>query len=705
MTFFLREIEGKNIGDEYSLLPGDNLVGRSRSSNIRVFNEDVSGKHFILSVSDDGVLLRNLSHYGTALDGVIVQDSAEIQTGQKIRAGKSLCFELLQRDENVPDQVSMTSEETSVTKFVSDMEKTSSANIESADENLTGGTKFAQGMTDTVQHESEVTGVTKFASDISRKNPFEETEKGDASPDIEDKTGVTKFASDVPPADPIPGAGDTCDNTSAVEDKTRAAETVFHSSPSPNEITSGPPETELNDTSVSGKRAEITETSESARWNKTSAEGIAIKSSETAGENNTDIERTASQATHLPDGTAVSSNDDLPPEKSGEGTFLEEQGMFFEEEANDESEKTNANETQVVQTRMASADEMNFIKTQIKKQQQSRLFFKFLVFAFLAVCLGVIWMMKSPQKEPVLSWPHGKKGSQIEYYTSNIAAWDGYKKGGFDLYCPVWPNNKTASSGDTITIDSFLGKKGDVPLSIILHREDSLGHVYENRSNALQGALKRLSETPDEMFNFEGNAVRTFLLPAIGQAGNAIPCDVVSYQRDKGRSWFGILRFFRCGRYNYILRTEVPASEKHRALPVLTGDSFLTFHPNFVRCHWEGDDEYVKGDPDRMLLGVRDELLNHNSPMQYPRLELTIKSILAQTRYHNQKKQYLEAMGLLILLREKQQQWYNGQRIRWASADKENNLAEKVRIRNESEAVFSINGDKRRYDILRDYWE
>ena len=207
------------------------------------------------------------------------------------------------------------------------------------------------------------------------------------------------------------------------------------------------------------------------------------------------------------------------------------------------------------------------------------------------------------------------------------------------------------------------------------------------------------------MFNFESNTLRTFLVPASGPPENAIPCDVISYQRDKGQSWFGVLRFFRSGKYNYILRAEVPAAEKLRAVPILTTDNFLNIHRDFVRRNWEGNDEYVKGDVDRMLLGVRDELLNHNSPMQYPRLEWTIKSVLAQTRYHNQRKKYQEAMELLLLLRDKQQQWYNGQRIRWASAVREHNPAEKARIRHESEAVFSINGDKRRYDILRDHWE
>ena len=91
--------------------------------------------------------------------------------------------------------------------------------------------------------------------------------------------------------------------------------------------------------------------------------------------------------------------------------------------------------------------------------------------------------------------------------------------------------------------------------------------------------------------------------------------------------------------------------------------------------------------------------------MQYPRLERAIKSILAQALYEKNQSVYKEAESLLRLLRVRQQHWYNGQKIRWISADKEGNAFEKRKIRNDCEAVFSISGDRRRYDILRDKWE
>jgi hypothetical protein len=228
--------------------------------------------------------------------------------------------------------------------------------------------------------------------------------------------------------------------------------------------------------------------------------------------------------------------------------------------------------------------------------------------------------------------------------------------------------------------------------------------VYEKRSVALQNSLRRLAEGKKELFNFDNSPTTEFLLPSYNEKENGVLVDKLAYQRDAGRSFFGVLRFFRNGRVNYIVRAEVPVGEKLRALPILNSDTFLVLNIAFVRRHWEGNDQYTKGDISRTIIGLRDEL-QRNSPMQYPHLEREIKSVLAQALYEKNRNIYEEAESLLLNLREKQQHWYNSQKIRWISAVRENNSAEKFKIKNDCEAVFSVDGDKRRYDILREHWE
>ena len=676
MSFLLKITAGKDAGSEFTLHSGKNMVGRSRSSDVRVFNEDVSGKHFSIEIENGVATLQNISGYGTRVDGVLVHQTIELRSGQVIEAGKSLKFIFEAPETSIPQEIDNNDQElTQATKFIGDIQADNTA-VEPDSSEQTSVTKFADDIEQTsvtkfaadVQNESaeetiEQTSVTKFAADIA--DIKDETEE-----DIAEQTSVTKFAESV--------LAEQNDHTSVSSDNKTEIGTVVSDMPesSPDE-TSNETASETNGFSTVTRVAN-TEIGDSTKIDNSGSNFFSISSQN--NESNTDS----------------SDSDDI----------LEEQGMFFDEEDLDESEKTNANETQIVQTRMASMDEINFIKNQIKKQQQSRLFFKFLIFSLFVVLLGVIWMLKSPPQEKVLSWPQQKNGDNIIYLTKRIAVLDqGFQNGGFDIYYPDWKNSKVVPVNPNIVeIHTFLGKEADVPLIITVQREISDEFVYENRINALQSTLRRLSERKNEQFNFDSSPTSEFLRPGFGESENGLLVDKLAYQRDTGNSFFGILRFFRFEKTNYIVRAEVPAEEKLRALPILNSDTFIAIHPSFIRSHWEGNDEYSKGNIVRTIVGVKDEL-QRNSPMQYPRLEREIKGILAQSLYEKNKTVYKEAKSLLVLLRTRQQQWYNGQKIRWFSAVRENDTAEKMKVRNDCEAVFSVEGDKRRYDILRDYWE
>lgn len=652
MSFLLKITAGKDAGSEFTLHSGKNMVGRSRSSDVRVFNEDVSGKHFSIEIENGVATLQNISGYGTRVDGVLVHQTIELRSGQVIEAGKSLKFIFEAPETSIPQEIDNNDQElTQATKFIGDIQADNTA-VEPDSSEQTSVTKFADDI--------EQTSVTKFAADVQNESAEETIEQ----------TSVTKFAESV------------------------LAEQNDHTS-----VSSG------NKTEIGTVVSDMPESSPDETFNETASEtngfSTVTRVANTEIGDSTKIDNSGSNFFSI-----SSQNNESNTDSSDSDDILEEQGMFFDEEDLDESEKTNANETQIVQTRMASMDEINFIKNQIKKQQQSRLFFKFLIFSLFVVLLGVIWMLKSPPQEKVLSWPQQKNGDNIIYLTKRIAVLDqGFQNGGFDIYYPDWKNSKVVPVNPNIVeIHTFLGKEADVPLIITVQREISDEFVYENRINALQSTLRRLSERKNEQFNFDSSPTSEFLRPDFGESENGLLVDKLAYQRDTGNSFFGILRFFRFEKTNYIVRAEVPAEEKLRALPILNSDTFIAIHPSFIRSHWEGNDEYSKGNIVRTIVGVKDEL-QRNSPMQYPRLEREIKGILAQSLYEKNKTVYKEAKSLLVLLRTRQQQWYNGQKIRWFSAVRENDTAEKMKVRNDCEAVFSVEGDKRRYDILRDYWE
>ncbi len=659
MSFLLKITAGKDVGSEFVLHDGKNMVGRSRASDVRVFNEDVSGKHFSIEIANGIAVLQNISGYGTRVDGVLVHQSVELQSGQVIEAGKSLkfIFEAPTGNALTPDGEN-DSELTVATKFIGDVQSDEAMGQDS--EEQTSVTRFAADISDAeneTQDVSEQTSVTRFA---------DETEQ----------TSVTRFAADISDAD-----------NETQDDSEQTSATGFSRT-----VIADPVE-----------RTAVSDISE------TQNDTTAVNVFSTASVENRDVTGQIGESTPVStvnDETRLFSADSENTSDDASGDSWEEEGMFFDDEELNESERTNANETQVVQTRMASMDEINFIKNQIKKQQQSRLFFKFLIFSLFVVLLGIIWMLRAPEQEKILTWPKRQEGNKVIYLTKYVSVFgQSFKKGGFDIYCPDWRNTQVITSQpDLVEIRTFLGKKADVPLTVYVQREISDEFVYEKRRDALQNSLRRLAERKNEQFNFDNSPTTEFLLPAYPEKENGVLVDKLAYQRDTGRSFFGVLRFFRKGRANYIVRAEVPVGEKLRALPILNSDTFLVLNIAFVRRHWEGNDQYSKGDISRTIISLRDEL-QRNSPMQYPRLEREIKSILAQALYEKNRNIYEEAESLLLNLREKQQHWYNSQKIRWISAVRENNTAEKFKIKNDCEAVFSVVGDKRRYDILRDHWE
>ncbi len=676
MSFLLKITAGKDAGSEFTLHSGKNMVGRSRSSDVRVFNEDVSGKHFSIEIENGVATLQNISGYGTRVDGVLVHQTIELRSGQVIEAGKSLKFIFEAPETSIPQEIDNNDQElTQATKFIGDIQADNTA-VEPDSSEQTSVTKFADDI--------EQTSVTKFAADVQNESAEETIEQ----------TSVTKFAADIADI-----KDETEEDIAEQTSVTKFAESVLAEQNDHTSVSSG------NKTEIGTVVSDMPESSPDETSNETASEtngfSTVTRVANTEIGDSTKIDNSGSNFFSI-----SSQNNESNTDSSDSDDILEEQGMFFDEEDLDESEKTNANETQIVQTRMASMDEINFIKNQIKKQQQSRLFFKFLIFSLFVVLLGVIWMLKSPPQEKVLSWPQHKEGNKTIYLNKRLAPFSqGYKKGGFDIYYPDWADAKVENrDSNNIIIHSFLGKDGDVPLTIFVSKEVSDEFLYENRTNALQNMLRRLSERKNEQFNFDNSFAAEFLTPAYGETENGILLDKLAYQRDTGNSFFGILRFFRFENTNYIIRAEVPAEEKLRALPILSSDSFLIISPRFIRKHWEGSDEYAKGDVARSIVGISDEL-QKNSPMQYPRLEREIKSVLAQSLYEKKSNIHNDALQLLRQLRTRQQQWYNGQKIRWMSADRENNKDEKNKIRNDCEAVFSVIGDKRRYDILRDYWE
>ena len=87
--FKLILINGDPAGAEFVLKPGENIIGRSRSTDIKISAMDVSGRHTRVLVEDGQVLVENMSQYGTFVDDGAVESRVEINPGCILKIGKS----------------------------------------------------------------------------------------------------------------------------------------------------------------------------------------------------------------------------------------------------------------------------------------------------------------------------------------------------------------------------------------------------------------------------------------------------------------------------------------------------------------------------------------------------------------------------------------------------------------------------------------
>lgn len=79
---------------EGELSPGEHVVGRSRSADVRLAEPDISGKHLKLEVVSDGVYAENLSSHGTLLQGTTLAGRSRLHDGDALKLGKHTEFRI-----------------------------------------------------------------------------------------------------------------------------------------------------------------------------------------------------------------------------------------------------------------------------------------------------------------------------------------------------------------------------------------------------------------------------------------------------------------------------------------------------------------------------------------------------------------------------------------------------------------------------------
>ena len=690
MNYILKVIRGhEDIGAEYTLQPGENLIGRSHSVNFRLKSDFVSHKQCIVIWKDGAFVLRNLSRYGTYLDRKLVKEDEPLRPGQIIHMGNDTDIQLVETEREAKQENDGSTEytdETSITRLAANMK-----NLHSLDDEETS-----------IYPED---GETKTASDDD---------------------GETKTAND--------DDGET--KTANEEDETTTGYTRPPKEQERDETTTGytrPPKNQENDETSTGytrqPRNQEDETSTATRMPRHMEDRDYPNDDSDLDKNEYNDNENNNSGTGINDDDedrAYPEDDDDAPSATGyddsnESPSMTKTGTVSSTKTIDvptgtitkSGETAVASATQANKTRLAGQDELNQMRQAREKRQRTLKIARFAIFGLAIVFLFLLWDQKPQLPEPILTL-NGRfmivpAFEQVkENNTQTIKENSKQVAELFYIRYPASPKATSKMENENLqVIKTFIGRDGNVPLTIILSREKSNAFLYEDFDEGMKNAKKRLTNIsiPENFTDIP----YFYMYPDGGGVPSGLRYRQVTYERNEGNVyWFGILRFFRNANVNYILRTEVPKHEMKRAIGLLNANTFLRFeNSSFIASAWDGAEALKEKTASKTFAQFQTDFNTQNDPLQYTEQEFALKQFMATAVVKGNDTDYQKAFNLFKQLREdRQRTYYNKLRIRWLKSNGTKDEAKvHKQIRNDAELVFTNPGDARYEKIRRDEWD
>ena len=354
--------------------------------------------------------------------------------------------------------------------------------------------------------------------------------------------------------------------------------------------------------------------------------------------------------------------------------------------------------TNVMQTRIASAEELDFLRRQDRKTKRGKKLKYILPILGGAIVLGLVFFLKGNPPEEKLTWPLRADGKYAE------KAYDpqggGHAAGRFSLIAPLTEltESKIDQNGDLV-VQTMIGRDRDVPLRLVLSCKHSPAFLHESRSKTFRDWMREIAASGGH-WNFDQPSDLFF----IGR-NNGLPCLSAAYTREiDHQSWYGEALFFRNGDERIVRMAEIPNAERLRGADFLAGNPFLFTSPAFIENHWEGSDTLVAGDPEDLLQEAKGLLLKM-SPATWDKITMLLRSTLVQATEQDREALKEDALNQLRKLRGNQNVWYNAQMIAYLKEKAADNLRGAELIRDSCLAVFSSEDDLRHRNIQRNIWE
>ena len=358
-----------------------------------------------------------------------------------------------------------------------------------------------------------------------------------------------------------------------------------------------------------------------------------------------------------------------------------------------------SNETISMQTRMASAEELEYMKSSHEKKKMRKTGCVFLVLlSVIAIAAAVYFCFFYRQPEKVISWPRNEAGKELAT-SAQLDESCPYAKS-LEIKYPDVEDASVKKENGKLTIISRLGKYQDVPLRLTMEYFQDRNSLTQNRETTLETWMaSKTSGT--ENWNFD------LIQPlAFYQNDHGIPFLCVPYSRtENNESYVGYAVQIRITDWVFILQKEIPTRDRWRAEWFIQGHSFLRFAEGLTSKHWEGTDTYQKGDLTGFIAESR-ALMRRHSTTVWQKAEYLIRSALCQApQTPDGQKITADATELLKELRDAQIEYYNAQKIAYLLAKTKRNEKEQKKIIAELKAVFASEEDQRYHKIRQDKWD
>jgi hypothetical protein len=367
-----------------------------------------------------------------------------------------------------------------------------------------------------------------------------------------------------------------------------------------------------------------------------------------------------------------------------------------EEGKTNQMDLSSDNETMIMQTRVASSDELEILRKTRKPKMQKWIVWLAAGMLASALLVAVSYVVSSTNIENPLKWPTDNGKFNDEVVIPDIGAGND-----FIIYFPKCRSMKVFKEPNRIMVMTRLGSKRDVPCRIIFHMNRSVDNLSLSRKKGFAAWQEKMMASGGQ-WNFD-------LDPLVYFRGkeHGLPYQMARYTRSVDKeAWFGVVMYMKDRDWELILQREIPSSERYRGEMLLVDTPFMSASARYIMNHWEPGD-VIFDRPVKEMLDEAKQLLDRAIPLprMWPHILNLLRNILASSLKTNDTATYSEAMDLLRDLRVKQSKWLNSQKLTYFSALAKDQGKQAAIIRQDCVTVFSDEDDLRCHQLRNNQWK